>query len=176
MSYCNHSLSKLATAAALATNFLCQQAAAQDHPLNEKRTSVAQAGSTGGSIGKQDKSISGGGEQPSVRDAGAHRPKQQNAEDPRPKAIQLNDHALGRTYSITLNNAGGNVYRGTWSHGYVTSFTVTNFTKDSIKLHRQDDSAFLATSGTYTGSRNGNHATGQATCSNGVSSNWDASW
>jgi hypothetical protein len=136
----------------------------------------AQAGSTGGSIGKQDKSISGGEEQPQIRDAGSRRPINRNTEDSLPKAIQLNDHALGLTYSITLRNVGGNIYRGTWSHGYVTSFTMAGFTKDSIKMQRHDDPAFGSVTGSYTGSRTGNRATGQATVSNGASSNWDASW
>jgi hypothetical protein len=100
-------------------------------------TASAQAGSTGGTIGKTDKSISGGGERRSpTPDVSARRPTSRNSskEDSFPKTIQLNEHANGQNYSITLRNVGGNNYRGTWSHGYVTRFTVTAFTRDSMTI------------------------------------------
>ena len=90
--------------------------------------------------------------------------------------IQLNDHAHGLSYSVALHNVSGNNYQGTWSHGYVTKFTVTAFTKDSLKMERNDNPAFGSVSGSYTGSRTGNRAIGKATVSNGVTSDWDASW
>jgi hypothetical protein len=90
--------------------------------------------------------------------------------------IQLNERALGMHFSITLHNVGGNNYHGTWSHGYVTSFTMTSFTKTSLKMERTDKPAFGAVTSNYTGSRNGNHAAGEATHSNGGTSSWEASW
>lgn len=179
MSYCNYSLPGLLEAVALTISVFCSHVSAQDYLAKEQRTLVAQGGSTGGIIGKKDKSISGGGDQRSpTPDEGVRRPTNRNSsnEDSFPKAIQLNDHAYGLNYSITLRNVGGNNYRGTWSHGYVTRFTVTALTKDSIKMQRHDDPAFGAATGSYTGSRTGNRATGEATISNGVTSSWDASW
>jgi hypothetical protein len=142
-------------------------------------TASAQAGSTGGTIGKTDKSMSGGGEQQSpIPDVSAPRPTNRSSskEESFPKTIQLNEHANGQNFSITLRNVGSNNYRGTWSHGYVTRFTVTAFTRDSIKMQRHDDPAFGAVSGSYTGSRTGNRATGEAAIANVVTTNWDASW
>jgi hypothetical protein len=93
-----------------------------------------------------------------------------------PKAIQLDEHAFGMSWSITLHNVGGNNYAGTWSHGYVTRFIMTAFTKTSVKMERTDNPAVGAVTGRYTGSRNGNRAAGEAKISNGATSNWDASW
>ena len=177
--YWDHLRPGLAAAVTLALTVFCLQASAQDCLAIEQRTLVAQAGSTGGSIGKKDKSISDGGEQrsstPDVRFA---RPANRNSnkEESFPKAIQLNDHAHGLSYSVTLHNVSGNNYQGTWSHGYVTKFTVTALTKDSLKMERNDNPAFGSVSGSYTGSRTGNRAIGKATVSNGVTSDWDASW
>ncbi|MGB9171133.1 MAG: hypothetical protein WCC35_06035, partial [Bradyrhizobium sp.] len=139
----------------------------------------AQAGSTGGSIGKTDKSISGGEDHPSAQPhARSSRATDRDSgrEESLPKTIQLNEHALGMHWSITLHNVGGNNYQGTWSHGYVTSFTMTSFTKTAVKMQRTDKAAFGAVTGSYSGSRNGNHAAGEATVSNGGTPNWDASW
>jgi hypothetical protein len=142
-------------------------------------SALAQAGSTGGTIGKLDKSISGGEEQ---RSSHPHERfsqpvnREKNKEEFPPKIIQLNEHAFGLTYSITLRNVGGSSYQGTWSHGYVTKFTVTALTNTSIKMRRIDNPKFGAVSGSYTGSRTGNSATGEAPESNGATTKWDASW
>jgi hypothetical protein len=174
----DHLLPRLATAVALMTAIFCAYANAQNYPDNQALR-VAQAGSTGGSIGKTDKSISGGEVQPSA----SSRPRSSkpadrevSREESVPKAIQLNEHALGGHWSITLRNVGGNIYHGTWSHGYVTSFTMTSLTKTSVKMERTDNPTFGSVTGSYSGSRNGNHAAGEAAISNGVHSNWDASW
>jgi hypothetical protein len=88
----------------------------------------------------------------------------------------LNEHWHGLNYTITLRHVGGRNYGGTWSHGYVTKFTVTSFTANSIKMERTDNPAFGACTGSYTGSRTGNRANGEASISNGATSTWDASW
>jgi hypothetical protein len=88
----------------------------------------------------------------------------------------LNEHFHGLNYTITLRNSGGSNYQGTWSHGYVTKFTVTSFTRTSMKMERTDNPAFGAVTGSYTGSRAGNRANGDASISNGAISQWDASW
>jgi len=142
-------------------------------------SALAQAGSTGGTIGKQDKSISGGEEQRSSHPhAGNSQPanREKNKGESPPKIIQLKEHAFGLTYSVTLRNVGGSSYEGTWNHGYVTKFAVTALTNTSIKMQRHDDPAFGAVSGSYTGSRTGNSATGEATESNGYTTKWEASW
>jgi hypothetical protein len=177
----DHLLPRLAGAVILAATALCPQTQAQDYHTIKQGTPVAQAGSTGGSVGKTDKSISDDGERTPTPDTRSSRPANRTSnrnfsnEESLPKSIQLNEH-YGLSWSITLRNVGGNIYRGTWSHGYVTKFTVTAFTKDSIKMERRDDPAFGAVTGSYTGSRTGNSATGKAAISNGANSSWDASW
>ena len=143
-------------------------------------SALAQAGNAGGTIGKQDKSISGGQER-----TDSHRPEQtrserqidtrSNAKESFPRTIRLNEHAI-LEFSITLERTGGNSYKGTWSHGYATTFTVTSFTKNSLNMMRRDNPALGSVSGTYTGQRSGNSASGEAAISNGFRSTWDATW
>ena len=92
-----------------------------------------------------------------------------------PRTIRLNEHAI-LEFSITLERTGGNSYKGTWSHGYATTFTVTSFTKNSLNMMRRDNPALGSVSGTYTGQRSGNSASGEAAISNGFRSTWDATW
>jgi hypothetical protein len=168
-----------AIVALVATN-PCLPASAEENLAIKQRMLVAQAGSTGGTIGKTDKSIifNGADQQSPGHHTRSGLPANRNSdkEDSLPRTIQLNDRANGLSYSVTLQNVGGNNYAGTWSHGYVTRFTVIAFTHDSIKMKRNDSPAFGSVTGSYLGSRTGNHATGEATVSNGATSNWDASW
>jgi hypothetical protein len=176
-----HLLAHLAAAVVLTAIAFCPQAQAQDDRVIRQGTLVAQAGSTGGSVGKKDKSISDDGERASTPDTRSNRSanrttdRNSNNEESLPKAIQLDEH-YGLNYSITLRHVSGNIYRGTWSHGYKTQFTVTTFTRDSIKMERSDEPAVGACTGSYTGSRTGNRVTGTASISNGANSRWDASW
>ncbi len=134
----------------------------------QDRLIVAQAGSTGGSVGKPNKSVSGDAEpRPANRDAVIR--------SAYPKTIQLNEHAFGLSWSLTLRNIGGSAYEGTWSHGYATSFTITSFTSDSIKMHRVDKPALGAVAGSYAGVRTGNSASGTAVFPM-ARSTWEASW
>lgn len=103
-------------------------------------------------------------------------PVSRNPEETPPKAIHLSKHAFGINDTITLRNADGNSYQETWNHGYVTKFTMTAFMRDSIGMQRLDDPALGAVSGSYTESRTGDHAIGEASISNGVTAGWDASW
>ncbi len=169
----NRSPAGLAAAVALMAA-CCQQVTAQHLPAIDQATRVAEAGSIGGLIGKRDKSISG--EEQRSPDAAPVRSTHASKEDALPKTIQLNEHWHGLNYTISLHNVGGNNYQGTWSHGYVTKITVTSFTKTAMKLERTDNPAFGAVTGTYTGSRTGNRASGEASISNGATSQWDASW
>ncbi len=169
----------MASIVILGAIIFCPPASAQDYRTTQRGTLVAQAGSTGGIIGKTDKSISDdGGRSSSSSTARPNRSAKQtsNKEESLPKTIRINERAFGLNYSITLQNVGGKNYQGTWSHGYVTKFTVTAFTNDSMKMKRTDNPAFGSVTGSYTGSRTGNGATGQAVISNGVTSSWDASW
>ena len=178
MLHLDHLLAGLVAAVTLTTTTFCLQASAQDY-RGEQAVRVAQAGSTGGFIGKTDKSISGGGDQSSPSPhAGSSRAADGDSsrEESLPKTIHLNEHAFGMNWSITLRNVGGNDYHGTWSHGYVTSFTMTTFTKTTMKMERTDNPAVGAVTGSYTGSRNGNSAAGEAAILHGGTSNWDASW
>lgn len=169
-----HLLPHLAAAIIFAVTACCQQANARDDPAVGHRIRLAQAGSTGGSVGKRDKSISG--EENRSPEAGRGRSTHESREEGFPKTIQLNERWHGLNYTITLNNVGGGNYQGTWSHGYVTKFTVTAFTGNSMKMRRTDNPAFGAVNGSYTGTRTGNRAAGEAAISNGATSQWDASW
>ena len=172
MLHWDHRLPILAAAVTLTVMAWCQPAPAQDDPAI--RTRVAQAGSTGGSVGKKDKSITG--EEERSPDTGRGRSTPAGREEGFPKTIHLNEHWHGLTYTITLQNVGGGNYQGTWSHGYVTKFVVTAFAGNSMKMERTDSPAVGAVTGSYTGSRTGNRAAGEASISNGGTSKWDASW
>jgi hypothetical protein len=149
-------------------------------PASAERMLVAQAGSVGGSIGKTDKSLSSDDQdqQSSTHHtkSGVQANRILDRAEPLPKTIQLNDRFSGLSYSVTLRNVGGHNYEGTWSHGYVTKFEVTVFTRDTLTMKRNDNPAFGAVTGSYSGPRTGNHATGEATVSNGATTKWDASW
>jgi hypothetical protein len=144
-------------------------------------TVFAQAGSTGGTIGKTDKSISAGEEQSERRSPTSNKSKrptngESNSAGALPSSIRLIEHTTA-DYSITLTKAGGNTYNGTWSNGYGSTFTVTDFTKDSLNMVRQDGVATIGVSATYTGRRTGNIARGRATLSHGYGvRTWDATW
>ena len=176
MLHWDRSLAGPAAAVALLAAACCQQAKAQGFPAIEQTTRVAEAGSTGGLIGKRDKSISGEEQRSPAPEAAPGRSTHSSREDALPKTIQLNEHWHGLNYTISLHNVGGSNYQGTWSHGYATKITVTSFTKNSMKMERTDNPAFGAVTGTYAGSRTGNHASGEASISNGATSQWDASW
>ena len=130
-------------------------------------------GSIGGTIGVTDKALSGSRSAPPQE----RRPKADSPEKggALPDTIMITDHA-GLTYSIVLHKRGKNTYGGTWSHGYVTTFTVTKFTTDSLNMIREDKPAFGSVTGTYAAHRSGNSAHGNATVSNGAASTWDATW
>ena len=138
------------------------------------RVIVAQGGSVGGVIGKQNRSVSGGDEPRAP--ARGEDTKRSTAGEALPATIRLNDHALGGHYSVTLRRVSSNVYEGTWNHGFATQFTVTTFSKETMTLLRNDKPALGAVSGTYSGRRTGNSASGRASASHGVSSTWDATW
>ncbi len=143
----------------------------------------AQAGSTGGVIGKTDKSISGSEERIEPQRLPAHkessRKSTRRGSDGRealPSIIRITERAAGTNFTITLKKTGGNTYLGTWNHGYVSTFTVIDFTAGSLKMLREDKPALGAVSGRYTGQRSGNSAHGEAVESHGFTPTWDASW
>ncbi len=135
-----------------------------------------QPGSAGGTIGKTDKSISGGEEQGGP----SQRPPRSASQSPNggqtlPQLIRLN--AMG-TYSITLRHVGGNVYQGTWNGYPITSRMTVSMTPTSMTLQRQDTSNAIGPlySGTYSGTRSGNTASGNFVHTDGVQGAWQASW
>jgi hypothetical protein len=138
-------------------------------------TALAQAGSTGGTIGKTDKSASGGEEHQTTarKSATSHNSGEAQA---LPRTIRLVENSFAGTFSITLRSSGGKNYEGTFSHGYVTTFTMVTFSKETVKMMRNDKPAWGAVTGTYVGHRDGNSATGTAPVSNGITVTWEASW
>jgi hypothetical protein len=144
-------------------------------------TVFAQPGSTGGTVGKSDKSILGGEEHTERHNPTTNKLKRSTSVDSismgaLPSVIRLNEHAMIANYSITLTKTGDKTYHGTWSHGYVSTFTVTSFTQGSLNMEREDHPTIGSVTGTYTGRRSGNSAHGSAAISNGFSSTWDAVW
>jgi len=168
-----HSLPALAAVALMATA-CCQPARAQHVTAYQAAIRIAEAGSTGGSVGKRDKSISG--EEPSAPATESGRSAHPGKEDALPKTIQLNEHWHGMNWTVSLRNIGGSNYQGTWSNGYATTFAVTGFARNSMKMERKDTPGLGAVTGSYTGTRTGNRASGDASISNGANSKWDASW
>jgi hypothetical protein len=135
------------------------------------RLVLAQAGSTGGTIGKQDKSVSGG-EEPRT----TARKSATTHNSSLPQTIRLTESSLAGTFSITLQRSGAKIYEGTYSNGVVTTFAIVNFTTDTVTMTRSDKPAWGAVTGTYVGHRYGNSATGNAPLSNLGTVTWDASW
>ncbi len=161
----------------------------------------AQAGSTSGTIGKQDKSISGSEVRvPAharrahvwrkhyvvVREPRAPRARRHYAtarvhhildrKESLPSTIRLDEHSWVGNFFISLHKISGNVYEGTWNHGFATKFTITNWTRGAVRMARKDYPVQGAVTGTYTGQRTGSSAGGQAAISNGVNVTWHASW
>jgi hypothetical protein len=139
----------------------------------------AQAGSTGGAIGKQDKSISGGDEQ-SEPSGSARHPRRSTIQYPDegqilPQRIRL----IQGSYSATLRHLGGNAYQAMWNDRGVSRMTVT-MTTVSITIQRQDISGTGPLwSVTYSGTRTGNTASGSYNTTspiNGAQGPWEASW
>jgi hypothetical protein len=170
----DRSLPALAVAILLAAAICCQLARAQDFSAQGQSTLVAEAGSIGGAVGQRNKTISG--EEQRSPDSASGRSANSNKEDSLPKSIQLKERASGVNYTITLHSAGGGNYQGIWSNGYGAKFTVTAFTKNSVKMERTDNPSLGSVTGSYTGTRTGNRANGEASISNGTISTWDASW
>ncbi len=153
----------------------CQPACARDALAQGQDIRLAEGGSTGGSVGKRDKTLSGEEQSSPAPDAASARSARPNRAESLPNVIQLNEHWHGMSWSVALHRAGGSNYEGTWNHGYVTKFSVS-FAGNSVRMRRTDKPALGACTGTYTGSRSGNHASGEASISSGASSTWDASW
>ena len=153
----------------------CQPAHARDVLAQGQGIRLAEGGSTGGSVGKRDKTLSGEEQSSPAPDAGAARSTRPKGNEGLPNVIQLNEHWHGMSWSVALHRAGGGNYEGTWSHGYVTKFSVS-FAGNFVRMQRTDQPAVGACTGTYTGTRTGNRASGEASISNGGHSTWDASW
>jgi hypothetical protein len=139
----------------------------------------AQAGSTGGTISKQDKSTSGGGEeqrkpQGSRAKTSGHSGETQGL----PQTIRLSESSIGGSYSITLRHTGGNAYEGTWNVGILSRMTIS-MTNTTMVIVRHDVSNPTGPlySSTYSGVRAGNSASGSFLNHNvGVTGTWEASW
>jgi hypothetical protein len=133
-------------------------------------TAFAQAGSTGGTIGKTDKSESGGEEKTEIK-----RPAQRE-ELSSPSVIRFSEHGLFGEYTATLRRVGGNEYAATWNVA-VTPRMIVRMTKDAMTVQRSDTSNLsgILASVTYSGTRTGNTASGSF--NGGINrGTWDASW
>jgi hypothetical protein len=107
----------------------------------------AQAGSTGGTLGKADQSLSGGLPKPGA----AVEPKKTKGAAPE------------------AQKAG--------CARIATRMTVTAFTKDQVVMQRADTAGFGLVTGHYIGKRVGNKVPGgTAQISNGFTVMWEATW
>jgi hypothetical protein len=142
--------------------------------LGQQERAFAQAGSTGGTIGNQDKSISGGGEErrepqgSRAKPSGHHSGERQGL----PQTIRLSESSIAGSYSITLRHTGGNAYEGTWNVGIVSRMTIS-MTNATMVIERHDVSNPTGPlySPTYSGARAGNSASGSY-----LNGTWQASW
>jgi hypothetical protein len=142
-------------------------------------SALAQAGSTGGTIGKQDKSISGDEQQ--SEPSGARRPGRSTTQRPDERqALPQRIRFIQGSYSATLRHLGGNAYQGTWEGGELVSRMTVTMTAASITIRRKDISGSgLLWSVTYTGTRTGNTASGTFITAgpiSGAQGSWEASW
>jgi hypothetical protein len=147
-------------------------------------TVFAQAGSTGGTIGKTGKSSSGGEEQSEPGGQLRREPRSSDRgsseKQSLPQAIRINEHNTTHgDFSSTLQHEGGSSYRASWSNG-VTSRMTMSMSNGSVTFHRQDTNGPLGSvglvTGTYTGRRVGNTVSGSYHVSNGSGGSWNASW
>src|ERR1700685_4569561 len=98
---------------------------------------LAQAGSTGGTIGKTDKSLSGNEETPARRPNGRSA-KATPASSSLPSTIHINEHnATQGEFSATLKRTGSNTYEAVWKHGLISRMTVT-IGRESMTIERND--------------------------------------
>jgi hypothetical protein len=137
-------------------------------------SALAQAGSTGGTIGKQDKSISGGGEERREPQGSRAKPSGRLSGERQglPQTIRFSQSAFNGSYSITLRHTGGNAYEGTWNVGIVSRMTIS-MTNATMVIERHDVSNPNGPlySETYSGARAGNSASGSY-----LNGRWQASW
>jgi hypothetical protein len=139
----------------------------------------AQAGSTGGTVGKQDKAVSGGGEeQGEPQGRRAKPPIHSEEKQGLPQTVHLSESSIGGGYSINLHHNGGSAYEGTWNVGIVSRMTI-NMTNTTMVVVRHDVSNPIGPlySSTYSGTRAGNSASGSfVNHTNGITGTWQASW
>ena len=143
----------------------------------------AQPGSTGGTLGKTDQSLSGGGpvETPdrgksAKRSAPDKQGGDSSAADGLPRTMHVIERGGGQEFRAQFRRTGAKTYEGTWNHGITTRMTVTAFTKDQVLMQRTDIAGVFLVSGQYTGRRVGNRASGTTQLSHGLASSWEASW
>ena len=144
----------------------------------------AQPGSTGGTLGKTDQSLSGGGptELPDKgkslkRSAPGKESNDKAAVDGLPRTVNIIERSSFGEFRAQLTRTGASTFEGTWNHGVTSRMTVTAFTKDQIVMQRTDTAGLVMLSGHYSGRRAGNRVpNGTARLSTGVVTSWEASW
>jgi hypothetical protein len=139
----------------------------------------AQAGSTGGTIGKQDKSISGGEEAPNaLPNPRAAKPAPASSS---PSIIHLKERNETGEYTATLKRIDANTYEAVYNQGTMSRMTVT-IGQDAMTIERRDTTGgIFYCHGHYTGTRvpGTSRASGESAVVCGVvgaTSTWDASW
>lgn len=138
----------------------------------------AQSGSTGGTIGKQDKSVSGGPEQGEPQGRRGKPSGQPGERQGLPQTIRLTESSIGGSYTIILRHNGGNTYEGTWNVGILSRMTIS-MTNTTLVVERRDVSNPTGPlfSSTYSGTRTGNSASGSfVNHTNGITGTWESSW
>jgi hypothetical protein len=141
---------------------------------------LAQAGSTGGTIGKQDKSISGGDDAPNALPS--TRAAKPAAASSSPSIIHLKEHnATYGEYTATLKRIDANTYEAVYNQGTTSRMTVT-IGQEAMTIERRDTTGgIFYCRGHYTGTRvpGTSRASGESAIVCGVvgaTTTWEASW
>jgi hypothetical protein len=138
-----------------------------------------QPGSTGGTVGKTDKSISGGEEQSEPSSGTQHHGHSTTQRPDERQTLPQRIRLIQGSYSATLRHIAGNAYRASWNGQERESRMTVTMTTVSMTIQREDISGTGLWSVTYSGTRTGNTASGTFKTHgpiNGAEGPWEASW
>lgn len=140
-------------------------------------TSAAQTGSTGGSLGKSGKSLSGS-QAPTTsgkqNTKAIHKPSEFNL----PTRMAMTESSAFGHYTATMIKTGQSEYTANWHHGLVSKYVIVKADKLAVVMKREDVSGYVIKGlGTYRSNAvNIGAVSGQCKLATGVTCNWTLSW